>query len=79
MSKEILDFIYLRAQEDCFVRINLWEQCTTGRKKSQKITMQISSKLGESTRHPMKINICQLQCKLEHHKHKANTGTSAAE
>lgn len=79
VSKEILKFIYLKAQENCIVRRNLPGQCSTGRKKSQKITMQINSKTGESIRHPMEINICQLQCKLVHHEYKENTGTSASE
>lgn len=79
MPKEILEFIYLKAQENCFVRINLREQRSTGRKKFHGITMQISSKQGKSIRHPVKINICQLQHKLEHHEHKENTGTPAAE
>lgn len=39
--------------------------------------MQISSKPGETIRHPLKINICQMRCKLEHHENKGNTGTSA--
>jgi len=52
-----LEFIYLKAPENCILRRNVPRQCSTGRKKSQTVTMQMNNKTGETIRHPMEINM----------------------